>query len=185
VTLRDYSVRVLGAASFAVVVGFGAPAQADVSSWAYAGGGASQLTHADGGDGSRGLLQLDAGIGTSPEYPVVVGAMFRMMTHFGEGTDWALLERTATHGFVNGTWGAALDLGAYKRWWEPSSTGFMASLNGGLPWGINLSASLGIAKDSERTFAVTLGIDWARMTAYRTTGESWWPNYRLPLREEH
>lgn len=157
-------------------------AQADVSGWAYLGGGASNLKRVDGAETSP-LLQAEAGIGTSPEYPVIVGGVVRMLTHFGAGTDWALMERTATRGFVNGEWGLALDLGAYQRWWGPDSTGFIGSLVGGLPWGVNVALNGSVASADERMLAISIGIDWARLTAYRSSGQDWWPNYRLPLRE--
>jgi hypothetical protein len=161
-------------------------AAADVSSWAYAGGGVS----AAGTSGLRpnaGLLQLEAGLGTEANAPLVAGLLLRTLTNFEHGTDCALLLRAANASFVTGTFGVALDVGAYQRWWGPAhGPGGMATLNVGLPWGVNASisgglGSGGLAKDGEHLLAFSLGIDWARFTVHRTSGENWWHNYQLPL----
>jgi hypothetical protein len=30
-------------------------------------------------------------------------------------------------------------------------------------------------------FLGTIGIDFARLTVHRTSGQNWWPNYPLPI----
>lgn len=121
-------------------------------------------------------MQLDTGLGSPPSGALMVGGGFRMHTFFGHGSDLGLLARSATHGFVNGDWGAAVDVGGYQRWWGPGSTGLMGSLSLGAPWGITLSATAGRGSNQGRHYAVTLGIDLARLTVYRRTGDQWWRN---------
>ena len=145
---------------------------ADVSSWVYAGFGPAYL---ENGDRDRYTLQLESGIGTPPA-AVVAGALFRVQPYFGEGTDLALMARVATRGFVQGGFGLALDAGGYQRFWGAESTGGLGSLVVGLPWGINLSASGGIGTNDARFATLTLGLDFARLTVYRTHGTNWFSN---------
>ncbi len=153
-----------------------AVASADVSSWLYLGGGPGLVEAPDKTREWVPSLQIDTGMGTPPSGLVMVGGGFRMHTFFGEGSDLGLVARTATRGYVNGGFGAAVDLGGYQRWWGPGSTGLMASLNLGAPWGITLSGTGGRGSNEGQHFAVTLGIDLARLTVYRRTGDSWWKN---------
>jgi len=151
-------------------------ARADVSSWLYVAPGPSFVRQGNEDTKSQLSLQIDTGLGTPPAGAVVFGGLFHLQTHFGRGTDLGLMFRTATHGFVNGDWGAALDLGGYERWWELGSAGGMGQLVLGAPWGITLAAGGGMGTNDGRHMSVTLGIDFARLTVYRRTGESWWKN---------
>ena len=92
------------------------------------------------------------------------------------GTDLGLSLRTATKGFVLGDWGAALDLGGYDRLWEGGSLGGQGSLVLGAPWGITLSLSGGMGTNDERHASAVIGIDFARLTVYRRSGENWFMN---------
>lgn len=159
----------------ACVVASAASARADVSSWLFVGTGPSWVHHASGTT-SQLSMQLETGLGTSPYNPVVVGGLLRLQPHFGHGSDVALAVRTATRAFVNGGWGGAIDLGGYERWWGPGSSGGTASLVLGAPWGITLSATGTLGSNDERSYSAVLGIDFARLTVYRTTGGQWWPN---------
>src|SRR5690606_21406994 len=119
--------RVLTSAVIAIIA-FGAkPAQADVSSWMYVGGGASQLSAPDAGDSQQAVLQLDTGFGTAPTNPLVLGFAAKTLTHFGQGTDLGLALRTTTRGYSLGDWGAALDLGGLQRFWGPESASLLAA----------------------------------------------------------
>lgn len=122
-------------------------------------------------------------MGTDPYSGLVFGGIGKTLTHFGAGTDLVLSSRTATSGFALGGWGAALDLGAYERAWGPRSRGFHGALVGGLPWGVNLGVSAAIGTNAAQSYYLTLGFDWARLTAHRRD-VSWWPSYPLPLRSE-
>ena len=153
-----------------------APARADVSSWLFLGPGVSHLEQRSQSDVERFSLQIDSGLGTPPADPVIVGGLFRIQTHFGEGTDLGLLVRTATRGFVNGGWGGGLDLGGYQRFWGEGSSGFVGSLVLGAPWGVTLSAGGSIGTNDARTLSAVLGVDLARLTVYRRTGDTWWKN---------
>lgn len=148
-------------------------AQADVSSWVYAGVGPGFLS--EGEDRQRWTLQLETGLGTPPA-GFVFGGLFRAHTYFSEGTDLALLLRGATGGFVQGDWGFAVDAGAYQRFWGEGSQGGLAALVLGAPWGVTLSASAGLGTNEHRFASVTLGLDFARLTVYRSSGTRWFMN---------
>lgn len=165
------SVSLLGAG-----LSYAPSARADVSSWAYAGLGATYLEQ-------KGLkleldptLAIETGMGTSPSNTLVVGGMFRFATFFGNGTDLGLSLRVATQGFVTGRFGLALDVGPYQRFWGQGSTGGSGALVLGAPWGITLSAFGGLGTNDARHYGATLGIDFARLTVYRLSGQNWFPN---------
>ncbi len=132
----------------------------------------------DDGDGfdTQPLLSLQTGMGTPPNSPIIVGGMFKLNTYFGRGTDLGLSLRTATQGFVLGDWGAAIDLGGYQRFWEVGSTGGQGSLVLGAPWGITLDVTGGIGTNDARHVSAVIGIDFARLTIYRTSGQNWFMN---------
>jgi hypothetical protein len=153
-----------------------APARADVSSWVFVGGGPVWLKTVDLPSEARGSLLMQAGFGTPPSGLVEVGGLLSTDTFFGRGTDLMLTLRTATRGFTNGGWGAALDLGPYRRWWGARSTGGYGALVLGAPWGITASAGGRIGSGSAEDFQVVLGIDFARLTVHREAGLSWFPN---------
>jgi hypothetical protein len=163
--------------------GVAAPARADVSSWASVMAGPTLF---DDGVDKRSFpsLQLETGIGLPPTGFLVVGGLFHLETHFGQGTDLGLLARFATRGFVLGDWGAALDLGGYDRFWGRGSAGGLGKLVLGAPWGLQLSAGGGYGTKDARHMSVMLCIDFARLTIFRTSGEDWLPNpypaYRKP-----
>jgi hypothetical protein len=163
----------LGLLAAIVVTG---SAHADVSSWAYVGGGVSSLEQ-------KGLelrldpsLAIEAGMGTPPTRRLVLGGMLKLQTHFGDGTDLGLALRVATRSFVTGDFGLAVDAGPYRRFWGEGSTGGQAALVLGAPWGITLSVGGGIGSNEARHFGATLGLDFARLTVYRLAGENWFPN---------
>jgi hypothetical protein len=123
----------------------------------------------------RWTLQLEGGMGTPPG-SFVLGGLFRAQSYFGYGTDVALLARGATGGFVQGDWGFAIDAGAYERFWGEKSQGGLGSLVLGAPWGITLSAGGGLGTNDQRFASVTLGLDFARLTVYRSSGTRWFSN---------
>jgi hypothetical protein len=152
------------------------PARADVSSWLFFGAGPSWLRRGDESFESQPSLQMETGLGGPPDSPVVLGGLARVHTHFGSGTDLALLLRGASSGFVAGDWGAGLDLGAYQRFWGAGSTGGVGSLVLGAPWGITASISAGWGTGEALSLSAVLGIDLARLTIYRSSGTNWWSN---------
>jgi hypothetical protein len=160
----------------ALGLGLAAPARADVSSWLFTGFGASLLQRPSVRPSVVPSLQIDTGLGTSPANALAVGGLLRMQTRFGEGTDFGLLVRTATRGYVRGDWGAAVDLGGYLRKWGDGSPGLAGSVSFGAPFGITLNADVTQGPSEVRTFAAVLGLDFARFTVYRSTGLGWWPN---------
>ncbi len=166
----------LGLSAAGLVLATSAEAAADVSSWMFVGSGPSVIDEQDAEAESQAALQIDTGLGSAPSAPVIGGGLLRLQTHFSQGTDLGLLLRTATHGFVNGGWGGALDLGGYQRFWGGGSTGLQGSLVFGAPWGITLSVGAGFGNDETRTYTASLGVDLARLTVYRRTGQKWWPN---------
>lgn len=107
-----------------------------------------------------------------------------MHTHFGEGTDFALLVRGASHGYANGDWGLAVDAGVLQRWWGEGATGGTGTLSLGAPWGLGLALN-GMMAKGQRGMSAVLGIDLARLTVYRRSGNSWWKNSFPAYRPEH
>jgi hypothetical protein len=174
-------VRALGAAA---VLAVSASAQADVSSWMFFGSGPSALDFGRDTLEWQPTLLVETGLGSPPSGSVIVGGLGRMHIHFGQGADLALLVRTASHGFVNGDWGAAVDLGGYQRWWGVGSSGGLGSLVLGAPWGITLNLTAGVGTNDARTYAAVLGLDFARLTIYRRSGETWWKNSLPAYRPE-
>jgi hypothetical protein len=150
-------------------------ARADASSWFYGGGGA--IWPSGEASGSHPMtLQLDMGVGSSPASPLAVGGIFKMMTMFGQGTDLALATRFATGGFVRGGYGVALDLGGYERWWGQGSAGFLGSLVLGAPLGLQFTAMTEQGSNAVHAYGGTIGIDFLRLTVYRTSLQDFWPN---------
>lgn len=170
-------------AAAALTLALARPAHADVSSWASATTGPTYL---DDGRSKRWApsLELETGIGLPPSSLLVVGGLFHLETHFGLGTDLGLLSRFATRGFVLGDWGAALDLGGYERFWGRGSAGGLGKVVLGAPWGLELDVGGGYGTNDARHFSVTLGIDFLRLTVFRTVGVDYFPNpypaYRKP-----
>jgi hypothetical protein len=152
------------------------PARADVSSWAYVGSGVSQLEQRGLSQKRDTTLAVETGLGTSPHRALVFGGMFKLLALFGDGADLGLSARLASRGFVTGGFGLALDAGAYQRFWGEGSTGGQGALVLGAPWGITLSLGGGFGSNDARQLGATLGIDFARLTVYRLSGENWFPN---------
>jgi hypothetical protein len=165
----------LAVAFFLIASAWAPVASADVSSWIFAGYGPGFIDDGDGWE-TQHLLALETGLGTPPTSPIVFGGMFKLGTYFGRGTDLGLSLRTATRGFVYGDWGAALDLGGYERFWEIGSVGGQGSLVLGAPWGITLSLTGGMGTNDARHGSAVIGIDFARLTVYRRSGENWFMN---------
>jgi hypothetical protein len=126
---------------------------------------------------SQGALSLQAGIGSSPANFLSVGGLFHLETHFTRGTDLGVLARVATQGYNLGRWGVALDFGGYERFWGVRHPGLLGGLVLGVPWGITLRGEAGYGPSEDaRMFGVVLGVDFARLTVFRTVGEDWYPN---------
>ena len=157
-------------------------ARADVSSWAYVGSGASAFEQRGQKLKVDPALAIEAGMGTAPSHPIVVGGLVKFQTLFGDGTDLGLSLRLASQSFVVGRFGLALDVGGYRRFWGEGSSGGQAALVLGGPWGLTLSVGGGVGSNDARQFGATLGIDFARLTVYRLSGENWFPNPRPAYR---
>jgi hypothetical protein len=161
-----------------------APARADVTSWLSVGTGAA-VSEGDGRERALRLtLPVDLGLGSAPSGAIVVGVGARALPLFGEGLGAAAYARVATQSYVVGSWGAALDAGGFTRLSGPGGPGLLASLNLGAPWGFVLTGSYGFGGDGERVAAATLGIDLLRLTVYRLSGETTWPNPKPAWRPE-
>ena len=176
--------RLWGLGAFAALAAPAAPARAEVSSWFSFGVGAASLE----GDGRpralRLTLPLDLGVGSPPSGAVVVGLGARALPFFGEGLATAGYARVAMQSYVVGSWGAALDAGAFTRLSGPGGPGVLGSLNLGAPWGFVLTGSYGFGNDGERVASATLGVDLLRLTVYRLAGETTWPNPKPAWRPE-
>ena len=163
------------AASLALVLLAPARARADVSGWANASAGPTFVD--DGTDTmTQAAISLQAGVGSTPANFLVGGGLFHLETHFQRGTDLGLLARVATQGYVLGNWGLALDLGGYERFWGVGSAGGLGALVLGAPWGLTLRGEGALGTNDARSVGIVLGVDFARLTVFRTSGEDWFPN---------
>jgi hypothetical protein len=86
------------------------------------------------------------------------------------------LLRVASQGFVTGNFGVAFDAGPYQRFWGEGSTGGHAAVVLGGPWGLTLQAFGGVGSRDARHYGLTMGVDFARLTVYRLSGQNWFPN---------
>ena len=152
------------------------PARADVSSWAFVGGGVSALHQNALSSRAVPSMRVHFGLGSDPSHPFVVGGLFSLEPHFGYGSDLSLSLRTATRGYVTGGFGLALDVGPYERFWGEHSVGGAGTLWLGAPWGVSLGAGASLGSHDARGFSAILGIDFARLTVYRNSGTSWFLN---------
>jgi hypothetical protein len=164
----------LGAA--VLLLGSTAPARADVSSWFYLGGGIASAQFAGGSTGHPGTLAVEIGVGSPPDKTVIVGGLFKSFSYFGDGTDFAVALRGASGGFVRGGFGWAVDAGAYERLWGENSTGFLGAIVLGVPFGFQLAATTEQGSHDVRVYGATIGLDFLRLTVYRTAAQSYWPN---------
>lgn len=160
-----------------------AVARADVSSWFLVAGGVSRVG-LDHRSPLRAAMMTDIGVGTPASHSIVVGGGARLIPYFGEGVELAAYLRGAMPSYAMGRFGLAVDAGAFTRPFAQGSPGFMGTLNLGAPWGITLSATYGETVHGQGTVTVLAGIDFLRLTVYRTAGETVWPNpypaYRPP-----
>lgn len=146
------------------------PAHADVSSWVFVGGGVTQLAQNSLASSTAPSMRVNFGMGSDPSHPLIFGGLFSWDPIFGHGSDLSVVFRTATHGYVNGGLGLALDLGPYQRFWGEGSVGGTGTLWLGAPWGVALGLGGSVGSHEARSFSAILGIDLARLTVYRTTG---------------
>jgi hypothetical protein len=158
----------------AVSVALVSPAAAEPSTWFYAGAGPAELDFEP--EERPVLLQIETGLGTPAKHGIVLGGLFQLHTYLQHGADLGAAIRTTHANFVLGSWGAALDLGFYQRWWGGDSTGASARVVLGAPLGITASIGGTLGTGEHRTLSATLGIDFARLTVHRTTLLNWWSN---------
>lgn len=151
-------------------------ARAEVSSWLFVGGGVARLEQHALPATTAGAMRLQFGMGTAPSNPLVFGGLFSLEPNFRYGSDLGLLFRSATRGYVNGNYGLALDLGPYERFWGEKSVGGAGTLWLGAPWGVALGVNGSLGSHDARGVSVILGVDFARLTVYRTSGTNWFPN---------
>jgi len=176
---------VVGLASALGVTLFAQSAHADASAWVSVNGGTAVYSM-DGGDVvARGMMAFDAGVGTSPTAPFLVGGIFRVAPIIEDGVDVYFLARGATGGFQTGDFGVAVDLGGYLRSFGPESSptpsgGFAGSVVIGAPLGLQLTLSGQVGTVATYGGSATLGIDLLRLTVYRQSLTEWWPNPSSP-----
>jgi hypothetical protein len=173
----------------AYVVSFTRVVHADVSSWLSIAAGPSQVRSFDLDQRFIPTLHLGTGMGTDPSHPWIAGGMLRLDTFFGKGTDLSFLMRFANHGYVNGDWGFAVDLGPTARFWGPDSYGGAAVATVGAPWGLEAGLNMNFGTEHVRSFGCFFGLDLARLTVYRRSGTTWWKNtfpaYRTAEEQAH
>jgi hypothetical protein len=174
---------VLGGAVAGVAASAGT-ARADASAWVFAGGGPMlwKQTTTDTTLKSlppdkltaKGALTFDVGMGTTPNAPIIVGGVFRLMPMLGYGVDLGLLARGATRGYQAGGFGLALDLGGYWRTWGEGSVGFLGDVVLGAPLGLEMRLVGAAGKRDALALGAIFGIDLLRLTVFRKA--SYWPN---------
>jgi hypothetical protein len=157
-----------------------ASARADITSWFSLGGGIAALAQPQDPNHYPAVLQGEAGLGSPPRGAVIVGGVAKTLTYFGQGTDLAIALRGATGGFVRGGFGFAIDAGAYHRGWGRGSDGFLGALVLGAPLGFQLTGLVELGSNDVQTYGAVLGIDFLRLTVYRATSGSYWPNPMVP-----
>jgi hypothetical protein len=166
-----------------------AEARADVSSWLSLGAGANKIGGLGWKRDTVPSFRLGTGLGTDPSHSFVLGGFFRIDTLFDRGTDLSLSLRLADHGFVNGQWGFAVDLGPTARFWGETAYGVTSAAMLGMPWGFELGLQAAIGDEKIRTYGLFVGLDLARLTVYRRSGSSYWKNrfpaYRPREEEQH
>ncbi|MET0795023.1 MAG: hypothetical protein ABW061_26120, partial [Polyangiaceae bacterium] len=54
----------------------------------------------------------------------------------------------------------------------------------GAPWGIALGAGANVGSHDAHGFSLILGVDFARLTVYRSAGTSWFLNPFPPYRSD-
>jgi hypothetical protein len=174
----------LGVAALFAAFSASGNAHADASSWAFVGSGPSWLNTETTDGLIKPTLQLDFGVGSPPTKRFVLGGIGRLQTHFGVGTDLGVALRLATGSFVRGDFGLALDAGPYQRFWGEKSTGGALTFMLGAPWGLTLGIGGGkdFAGGSGEHLTAVFGIDFARLTVYRSAGTDWFINPFPPER---
>lgn len=160
----------------AAMLSFAPSARAETSAWTTLGGGAVALKHDDESFATYGSMDIDVGVGTSPNADYMVGGLLRFKPIFTQGLDLSLGVRGANYGFQSGPFGLAVDLGAYARPWGVGSVGFAGGVVLGLPLGLQLSAQSMVGTREALAFGGTLGLDLLRLTVYRKNLLDWWPN---------
>ncbi len=150
------------------------PAAAQATSWMYLGGGSGSLKSDEAR--TRGLVQIDAGLGVPADRAIVWGALFRLQPYWDSGIDLGLVGRAVTRGYARGEFGLGLDVGVMQRWWGESSTSLTANLVLGGPWGIAVNGGVSYGGEQSQTLFATIGIDFARLTVHRHSGLNWFQN---------
>jgi hypothetical protein len=163
-------------AALAAVLLLPAVARADSSAWMFVGGGVLGAKMGTEELTTSGTMSFDIGVGTSPDGPVILGGLFKIVPIFGSGTDFALTLRGATHGFQAGDFGLALDAGGYARGWGPGSVGGTGAVVLGAPLGLQLSIQGLVGTNDARALGAIAGIDFLRLTTQRQSLLDWWPN---------
>lgn len=152
----------------------------------FVGAGWSRVQETNLGEGSDfSALLFNAGFGTNPAAPWVLGGVLQGGANFGFGSEWGGALRITSGGYSRGTWGLAFDVGPQYRVGEHAGAIGSGRLSVGGPWGLALNAGASYGEDEVATFTVALGVDFARLTVHRTSGLDWFPNpYPSPPREE-
>lgn len=188
--VRSNVPALLAALSSLALLATAAPARADISAWAFLGGGALAWKQTDapgttaattsGSNGAfvpSGSMIIEAGAGTAPENRFIFGGVFRLQPIFKHGTDLSLLARACTHGFQAGDWGLSLDAGGYLRTWGPQlGGGFAGGVSLGMPLGFTLALQTEIGTNQAVAIGATAGLDLLRLTVYRESLRNWWQN---------
>ncbi len=171
-------------AAVAAFVSFSAPARAcGVEVSPFGGGGAAHgptkgfifasggvATHTSNGVDSRSTAPFFmTGVGAEVyeqhgvHFAPMVDAIVRSRANVATSTDVALVSRVSSTGFVDGGFGAAIDLGVWTRVHGGHAIGPLAGLTLGAPAGVQASWIVQHGDSDVRGFAVVVGFDLARV----------------------
>jgi len=141
-------------------------ARADVSSWYSLAGGASVIDQAT--TVASPLLDIDAGLGTTPVNPLVFGALVHVGAQFAVGADVGGAFRVCTGSYARGDWGLGVDLGSHYRVATYGGAAGSARVFFGAPWGVVLHLGGSYGENGVGTLSASLGLDFARLSTHRS-----------------
>lgn len=165
-----------GLAATSIAIAAPSIARADPSAWVAASGGVLVWKQKDQPFGANGTIAVDAGFGTTPDGPVIVGMLFRLQPVVKHGPDLSMMFRVATRGFQAGSFGAAFDAGMFGRLWGDTSFGFAGGASLGLPLGFTITAQAHVGINNAIGFGAVAGLDVLRLSVFRRVLTGTWPN---------
>jgi len=155
----------LGACGSVAVLLVSQRAEADVSSWYSIAPGLSVIDQ--GSTLASPLLDVDAGLGTTPEKPFVFGGIFHLGAQFEVGADLGGALRFCSGSYARGDWGFGADLGTHYRVATFGGAAASGRILLGAPLGLVLHIGGSYGEGGVGTLSASLGLDFARLSTHR------------------